>query len=451
MVRLAFVALLSALFCLFGFHSLSSARAEPVAAIQSSAANSPAFAFLADRTTASIHQLNLVDYTDTPIATDLGTIRGMSLSSHRLYVFNDAQQLYRFSFDQTWNPISSDLLGTLDTAGHYGGNAIYAEGSDLYTAGPCGIGRFDLSDDPPFLRFKDIVAHVNAVSFTRSPAGTLFLVDTETGILYQVGATAGHRDWSTLKPYKQLKITRAASLVADSQGNLLMAVSNFRLVSAPPLCGDVTPDGGAGTTPPPDVPEGVSFILRLDAATKQESIFWYGLPLDFDPPTQGVVGLAANSQVIAAISKIPFVAGSKVLLFSQDGRLLTFWGYPEDQFVAIALTSGNIATAPDFSISCTPMKNAIAAGQNAEYALTINPVGGWNNAVDLSIDGLPAGATAQFSAQTIPDGGSSSTLSISTTESSHKGSYTLTITATVITRNPTAKRHRRTTCKLRIL
>ena len=453
MAKIAFVTLLSALFSLFGLHSVSPARPQPVAASLSADSNSPAFAFLADRTTGSIHQFNLVNYTDTVVATGLGTVRGISLSHHHLYVFNDDAQLYQLSFDLNWNLISSALQGTLDAAGHYAGNAIFTEATDLYTAGPCGIARFQLSADEASLQFKDIVAEVNnIVSFARTPADTLFLVDTGTGVVYQVGLTAGHRDWSTLRPYKKLRVDRAASLAADTQGNLLVAVSNYSLAGTPVLCRGITPAGLPEISPPPDVPQGVSFIVRVDSDTKGESYFWYGLPLYFDPPTQGVVGLEATSQVVVVISKRPFTDhGSNLLLFSSNGQFLSFQGFPEDELVSLAVTPGDIATAPDFSVSCTPTKNAIAAGQNAEYALTINPVGGWNNAVAISIEGLPAGATAQFSPQTIPDGGSSSTLSISTTEASHKGSYTLTITATVITRNPTPKSHRRTTCKLRIL
>jgi hypothetical protein len=143
--------------------------------------------------------------------------------------------------------------------------------------------------------------------------------------------------------------------------------------------------------------------------------------------------------VVAVISKRPFTEdGSNVLLFSSDGQFLAFQGFPEDELVSLAVTPGDIATVPDFSISCTPTKNSIAVGQSAQYALTINPVGGWNNAVDLSIEGLPDGATAQFSPQTIPTAaGPASTLTISTTKTTAKGKYTLTITAMVVTRNPT--------------
>jgi hypothetical protein len=276
MARIAFVALFAAVLSLAGFSSPGSACTKSVIPSKDIDEKSPSFAFLADRTMSSIHRLNLIDYTDTIIGTGLGAVRGISLSNHHLFVFNDDAQLYRMSFDQSWNLISSELFGSLESAGHYDGNAIYTEGSDLYTAGPCGIARFGLSPDPPFLRFKETVAQVNSVSFTTNPAGMLFLVDTDSGVLYQVGITAGRRDWTTLQPYKRLRIDRAASVAADSQGNLLVAVSNYRLVSAPPLCGGFTPAGGSGSTPPPDIPEGVSFIVRVDADTRQERYFGMG-------------------------------------------------------------------------------------------------------------------------------------------------------------------------------
>lgn len=451
MARIAFVALLAAIVSLAGLSIPGSACTKSVIPSKDVDEKSPAFAFLADRTTSSIHRLNLVNYTDTIIRTSLGAVRGISLSNRGLFVFNDDEQLYRLTFDQNWNIVASQLLGTLAVAGDCAGNAIYVEGQNLYTAGPCGIAHFALLADPPFLRFKEIVAPLNIVSFTTNPADMLFLLDTDTGVLYQVGVTAGQRDWTTLRPYKKLRLDRASSVAADSQGNLLVAVSNYRLVSAPRPCGGSTPNAGPANSLR-KIPEGVSFIVRLDADTRQESIFWYGLPLDLDPPTEGIVGLDATSQVVAVISKRPFTDdGSNLLLFSCDGQFLSFQGFPDDELVSLAVTSGDIATAPDFSISCTPTKNAIAAGQSAQYALTINPVGRWNNAVALTIEGLPAGATAQFSPQTIPDGGVASTLTISTTEASHKGRYTLTITAMVITRNPTVTGHRKTKCKLRLL
>src|ERR1700733_10770242 len=212
MARLAFVGLLAAVVSLAGLSSPGYACTKSVIASQDADEKSPAFAFLADRTTSSVHRLNLVDYTDTVISTGLGAVRGISLSNHHLFVFSDDAQLYRMSFDQGWTLLSSDPLGSVASAGHYYGNAIYAEGSDLYTAGPCGIARFGLSADQPFLHFKGIVAQVNAVSFTTNPTGMLFLLDTDSGVLYQVGITAGRRDWTTLRPYKKLRLDRASSV-----------------------------------------------------------------------------------------------------------------------------------------------------------------------------------------------------------------------------------------------
>src|SRR5262249_34176663 len=52
----------------------------------------------------------------------------------------------------------------------------------------------------------------------------------------------------------------------------------------------------------------------------------------------------------------------------------------------------------DFSLSASPSSVNAAAGGQTTSTITVNPIGGFNGSVSLSVSsGLPAGATASFS------------------------------------------------------
>jgi hypothetical protein len=100
-------------------------------------------------------------------------------------------------------------------------------------------------------------------------------------------------------------------------------------------------------------------------------------------------------------------------------------------------TASLTVTAPDFSLGVSPGTRSIAPGQAASYAIAINPTGGFSANVALSVSGLPAGATAEF---TPNPAGSSATLTLTTDGSTPGGSSVLTITgvAGALTRTVTA-------------
>jgi hypothetical protein len=100
-------------------------------------------------------------------------------------------------------------------------------------------------------------------------------------------------------------------------------------------------------------------------------------------------------------------------------------------------TASLTVTAPDFSLGVTPGLRSIAPGQSTSYTIDINPIGGFSANVALSVAGLPAGATAEFTPN--PAGGSA-TLSVTTDGSTPGGSSVLTITgvAGALTRTATA-------------
>lgn len=94
-------------------------------------------------------------------------------------------------------------------------------------------------------------------------------------------------------------------------------------------------------------------------------------------------------------------------------------------------------TTPDFSLGASPGTRSIAPGQSTTYAIAINPVSGFSSSVALSVSGLPAGASADF---TPNPAGTSATLTVTTDASTTGGTNVLTITgvAGLLTRTTTA-------------
>jgi uncharacterized membrane protein len=86
------------------------------------------------------------------------------------------------------------------------------------------------------------------------------------------------------------------------------------------------------------------------------------------------------------------------------------------------------AGSGDFSVSAAPSTRTVLAGQSTSYAVSIARQGGFSSAVDMSVAGLPGGATAAWSPdKKIPGNGSSATLAIATKADTKPGTYPLTI------------------------
>ena len=85
------------------------------------------------------------------------------------------------------------------------------------------------------------------------------------------------------------------------------------------------------------------------------------------------------------------------------------------------------APAFDFTLTASPPSQTVKAGGTATFTVTANLVSGSPSTVELSVSGLPAGATSAFNpTQGVPS--FSSTLTISTGVDTTLGTYTLTIT-----------------------
>ncbi len=90
-------------------------------------------------------------------------------------------------------------------------------------------------------------------------------------------------------------------------------------------------------------------------------------------------------------------------------------------------TVSNFSVAPDFSLSVAPSTRTVNTGNTTTYTITASPVNGFNQAIRLSVGGLPPEATWAFSPNPIAGGSGSSTLTVTTIGATQLGTYPLTI------------------------
>ena len=83
----------------------------------------------------------------------------------------------------------------------------------------------------------------------------------------------------------------------------------------------------------------------------------------------------------------------------------------------------------DFALSATPTTRSITAGAQTSYVVSLSATDGFSGTAELSVTGLPAGATGLFAPTAIGDDGSS-TLTVTTSAATPSGSHQLTITGT---------------------
>ncbi|MBZ5522515.1 MAG: hypothetical protein LAP21_09775, partial [Acidobacteriia bacterium] len=91
---------------------------------------------------------------------------------------------------------------------------------------------------------------------------------------------------------------------------------------------------------------------------------------------------------------------------------------------------------PDFTLTAAPASVSADQGTNANYTATVTPLNGFTGTVDLTVAGLPTGATATFTPASLASGNSA--LAIAVGSATPAGSYPLTITGTSGTLTHTA-------------
>jgi hypothetical protein len=85
---------------------------------------------------------------------------------------------------------------------------------------------------------------------------------------------------------------------------------------------------------------------------------------------------------------------------------------------------------PDFYLSGSPASQTVIQGNSTTYSVTVNPLNGYSNTVNLSVSGCPTGATCTINPSSVPPPYSPSTLNVATSSSTPGGTYTITIQGT---------------------
>ena len=99
-------------------------------------------------------------------------------------------------------------------------------------------------------------------------------------------------------------------------------------------------------------------------------------------------------------------------------------------------------TVADFSLSRTPTSRTVVQGGATTYTATVTPLSGFTGTVAFSVTGLPSGATASFSPESVATSGST-TLTVATTTATPPGTYALGIRGTSGPRVAHRQRHTR--------
>jgi len=184
-----------------------------------------------------------------------------------------------------------------------------------------------------------------------------------------------------------------------------------------------------------DAPSGDSggvLTLSANGSTAGTGIVWSSIPLNQDADTGTVEGVL---RAFDANNLTTELWDSTMNLPRDDMGLWPKYSPPTVVNGKVYMASfSNLLNVygllpPDFSLNVTPSAQLVTPGGNTTYTVSTLAQLGFSGTVDLSVSGLPAGATASFSPTSIvtPD---SATLSVTTTATTPIGSSTLTITGT---------------------
>jgi hypothetical protein len=138
----------------------------------------------------------------------------------------------------------------------------------------------------------------------------------------------------------------------------------------------------------------------------------------------GVSGSFSVSTLTSGDSTLSLTVGNSVTPASYPIPITAVSG----PITHTATATLNVQAAPDFAVTVTPGTKKVFQGGHTFFTATVTPQNGFADTVNLSLAGLPAGATASFSAPALNSG--NSTLNIVVGSSVAPGSYPLQIAGT---------------------
>lgn len=323
--------------------------------------------------------------------------------------------------------------------------ALTATAADRGTPGPdndYGYGRIDAFAAYQWLGSSpDLDVTVSPASASLVAGGTViysvrvsgangFTSDVTLGL---TGLAGTQGSWSVEPP-----------VIAGGSGTATLTVSTAASLPAGSLPLTVTATGGGISrgqpitlvvTAPPD------FTL---AATPTSRTLAAGAAGPFTVTVTGVNGF--TSAVSFALSGLPVAVGtasfapaSVIGTARSTLTVSTLPGAAAGTYPLTVTASGGgrthtvgltlVVVRPDFTLSAAPSSVSVSRTRTAYYTVSTAMVNGFTGHVSLTVSGSPTGSTASFSANPIATPGSS-TLSVRTTTSTPRGTFTLRITGT---------------------
>lgn len=137
--------------------------------------------------------------------------------------------------------------------------------------------------------------------------------------------------------------------------------------------------------------------------------------------------MTSSDPNVAVGNDVDSMYGIRAYQKANGQYLISKDNYNNNSIVVHTMTVG--APLPDYSISATPSSQTVTQGNSTSYAATITPLNGFTGAVNMSVSGLPAGATGSFIAASAVNARNWA-LAITTATTTPAGTYTLTITGT---------------------
>jgi len=247
------------------------------------------------------------------------------------------------------------------------------------------------------------------------------------------GLSESQATWSISPPVitggsgsAQVTVSTAASIAAGTYPLTITATSGATVHSAPATLVVTAPPGFTLSATPTSrnvvVGAGATYTVgaaSLNGFADDVALSLTGLPAgvgtaSFSPP---VIAGAGSSQL--TVTTFPTAPGGTYPL--------TITGTAGGVTHTVAVTL--VISARDFVLSVSPSSVTIVRKQSAQYTVGVSAVGGSVGNVSLTVAGLPAGTTAVFSPNPAGSPGSSA-LTVKTTSSTRRGTYTLQITGT---------------------
>lgn len=306
------------------------------------------------------------------------------------------------------------------------------------------------------------------VSYNADPNTGVFVYDAANGGWYSVGGTsAGAPQWSALIALvNQLK---GASGPMGAANASLYAMAKGATTPPYPINGgyflDITsgsngPDPDDSAAFPYDLVTGVGTPLanllvpalgpstpdfQISVTPASGTVYAGGstsftvsiasIALFSDTLTLSVGGLPARVTATFAPAQVTGGSGVSTLTLSTTGGTTPTGSYPltltaTGSSLSHTATATLVVAAPDFALSATPASRSVAPGGSTTYAIAIAKLGQFSGTVNLAVSGLPAGATASFSPNSVAGGSGSSVLTITTSTTTPLGTSTLTLTGT---------------------